>query len=695
MERGCRIIRLYDCVGVDWIDKALFRDIDENPEHGPFDLPHYQGGPFYWANADYFANLDINFLKQDVPWKPYLGELFIGNGNPNYFTFYNSGTNHYYDDFEYDKEAIVQSSIDHLNIKKLTESKPIYNKTPKKSKILLTTMFKNESKSIQRMLESWYEHIDYWIFQDNGSTDGTPEIVDNFFADKNIPGFVYRVEEGWKGFGWNRDHLFNKVWETDHDCDWIVKYDCDEYLEVDDDFDWDEFNKDTDAFTLPGTRYNVLYYKDMIFNANLHWRFNHDEAHETVYVEGREGNIENYTTHYLPKTIRTMGTDDGESYTVWTKWISDSLKLEEKLLREETLLEDWYHFWYIGKSYYDASCESEDRYPLGDAHTREFIRRCIFYFTQWIEYKNIDEHDEMVYYAHACLGKCYRLLGEWKNSEDILNKAERYAPRRNFHILELMNLYESIEDYDKMVEQTSRLVDPERTCPYPNNVFILSTTNYIDTSNGNVESLHQRALNLQSNADNKSKNVIINSSYDKRIFVVDNFYKNPHQVREEALQMEFIDDLDWYKGRRTKEQIIYPNTKETFEEIIGQEITNWSEEYGMCGVFQSCNAEDALVYHFDEQQYAGMVYLSPNAPYQSGTTLWAHKETGIRHQYDDSDDACFEGGFFDKTKFEVVDVVGNVFNRLVIFNGKCFHSASEYFGQTIEDSRLFHMFFFD
>ena len=53
------------------------------------------------------------------------------------------------------------------------------------------------------------------------------------------------------------------------------------------------------------------------------------------------------------------------------------------------------------------------------------------------------------------------------------------------------------------------------------------------------------------------------------------------------------------------------------------------------------------------------------------------------------------GGFFDKTKFEVVDVVGNVFNRLVIFNGKCFHSASEYFGQTIEDSRLFHMFFFD
>ena len=51
-----------------------------------------------------------------------------------------------------------------------------------------------------------------------------------------------------------------------------------------------KFNKDTDAFTLPGTRYNVLYYKDMIFNANLHWRFNHDEAHETVFANTSAAN---------------------------------------------------------------------------------------------------------------------------------------------------------------------------------------------------------------------------------------------------------------------------------------------------------------------------------------------------------------------------------------------------------------------
>ena len=58
----------------------------------------------------------------------------------------------------------------------------------------MISMFKNESTTIGRMLESCYQHIDYWILQDNGSTDGTPEVVHEFFKDKDIPGFIYRIE---------------------------------------------------------------------------------------------------------------------------------------------------------------------------------------------------------------------------------------------------------------------------------------------------------------------------------------------------------------------------------------------------------------------------------------------------------------------------------------------------------------------
>jgi hypothetical protein len=186
----------------------------------------------------------------------------------------------------------------------------------------------------------------------------------------------------------------------------------------------------------------------------------------------------------------------------------------------------------------------------------------------------------------------------------------------------------------------------------------------------------------------------INLQYNKRIFVVDNFYSDPYAVREFALQQQFYDDIRYYKGRRTQEQFYVPGTKKVFEDIIGQQINIW-EQYNMCGVFQSCNPEDALVYHTDLQEWAGMVYLTPNAPFQCGTSMYAHKETKARHISDPGIEVAFNGGYYDKSKFELVDVIGNVFNRLVIFNGKCIHAASEYFGQTIEDSRLFHMFFFD
>ena len=114
----------------------------------------------------------------------------------------------------------------------------------------------------------------------------------------------------------------------------------------------------------------------------------------------------------------------------------------------------------------------------------------------------------------------------------------------------------------------------------------------------------------------------------------------------------------------------------------------------MNGRFQVCNAEDKLVYHTDIQKWAGMLYLTPNCPFECGTSMYAHKETKKRHQSDQIDN-CFDGGFFDGTKFELVDSIGNIFNRLIIFDSNCIHSASKYFGKTLEDSRLFHMFFFD
>jgi len=107
-----------------------------------------------------------------------------------------------------------------------------------------------------------------------------------------------------------------------------------------------------------------MYYRAWIWNAKLSWKFKHDVAHECIYLDdGITG--ENFQITDLPRSLRMIGTPDGESYTVRTKYISDALKLEEKLIREETMLTDMYHFWYTGKSYMD--CFGGNFYPLGRA----------------------------------------------------------------------------------------------------------------------------------------------------------------------------------------------------------------------------------------------------------------------------------------------------------------------------------------
>lgn len=196
----------------------------------------------------------------------------------------------------------------------------------------------------------------------------------------------------------------------------------------------------------------------------------------------------------------------------------------------------------------------------------------------------------------------------------------------------------------------------------------------------------------------------VNDTMKKRFFVVDNFYEDPHAVRDFALQQYYYEG-EGAVGSRTRKQFLFEGVKEKFEEIMGIEILTEGEHGwrygGINGRFQTCTAGTPLVVHCDEQQWAGMVFLSPDAPPECGTSFFRHKETKIHHNHQ-IDWPSGQGlkvfnqkTFLDRTPYEVVDKVGNIFNRLVIFDGGLIHSASEYFGWDIQSSRLFHMFFFN
>jgi hypothetical protein len=201
-------------------------------------------------------------------------------------------------------------------------------------------------------------------------------------------------------------------------------------------------------------------------------------------------------------------------------------------------------------------------------------------------------------------------------------------------------------------------------------------------------------------------NFNLNKNQNPRFYVVDDFYEDPYAVRDYALQQLYYEDQGAV-GLRTGKQFLFEGLKERFEEIMGRKILDHTEsgygwyDVGINGRFQSCKAGVPSVFHMDAQKWAGVIYLTPDAPPQSGTSFFRHKQSKKRH----SDEINWEAGegnlvfnqhtFLDATPYERVDTVGNVFNRLVIFDGKLLHSGHDYFGWDIPSSRFFQIFFFD
>lgn len=190
------------------------------------------------------------------------------------------------------------------------------------------------------------------------------------------------------------------------------------------------------------------------------------------------------------------------------------------------------------------------------------------------------------------------------------------------------------------------------------------------------------------------------------LIVIDNFYKDPNSIRKRALDLEFLSEENHgaVGHRCEKGKLLSNEAKDYFEKILGKKIKlgnnigEWS--YSTNGCFQWCNKDTRIVYHSDSQEYAGIVFLTPDAPVKCGTSIFRHKKYKIKDnsiwsKSDWSDGNIMNDPHLDGNLWEEVDRVGNIYNRLLLFKSHNVHAVSEYFGKTIEDSRLFQLFFFD
>ena len=355
----------------------------------------------------------------------------------------------------------------------------------KNTKICLNAMVGNEAPTIMRMLESVAPHIDYWVIQCNGTEDNTKEIIEEFFNEQGIPGFTYFTE--WNFPGFNRDHTLQACLKADHGCDWILRMDADERLQVDEEFDW-SILEDTsiDSYNITAQAGDTRYFRTWFWNTKRPWFFQHDKRHETIHLPEIG---ENFLRINMPYGFRHLVSQDGQTWDVPRKFLRDALELEIDKVVGYKVLEDSYHLWYIAKSYSDCY-GNPNELPFGKIHSDEYARRSIWYFERFLKQtQNVDgitsatRECEMAYFALIMMGTAYNFMGNVEMCDKCFNIAHTYTEDRNEHYLHHAFILEGQKRYDEVLELIEKMCDPSKVNPFPTRTFLIENRAYLDSSN--------------------------------------------------------------------------------------------------------------------------------------------------------------------------------------------------------------------
>jgi hypothetical protein len=216
--------------------------------------------------------------------------------------------------------------------------------------------------------------------------------------------------------------------------------------------------------------------------------------------------------------------------------------------------------------------------------------------------------------------------------------------------------------------------------------------------------------------------------------IVDNFYADPAAVRSYALAQEYYYPYEWeadvesgrtpmtWMASRFKPASECPfkssdDLVNALEQITGERVDmdRWRADFPIDEAgrphrsFQSALARSCLwncSFHVkpdngqllgdgvhnhvvdgwngvDINGWAGIIYLSPEAPLSGGLHLWRNRNPDGQFAWMSEAD-----------EWELVDQLGNIPNRLLLCRGSIPHSGARGWGDSLESGRLFQTFFF-
>ena len=198
------------------------------------------------------------------------------------------------------------------------------------------------------------------------------------------------------------------------------------------------------------------------------------------------------------------------------------------------------------------------------------------------------------------------------------------------------------------------------------------------------------------------------------LIILDDFYADAHMVRQQALNLDYPDRRGEqnFPGRNSRQKLQPPGLENLISEITGERLApSGQNAHGHCRAAMAGDDERRRYYvHIDPGVvWSGILYLTLPEHCRGGTEFYRHIETDSdraplfpdelrtagAQTYWEAGDRIVQRDSNDLSKWELTMTVPMRFNRLILLRPWLWHTAGISFGDSLENCRLVHLFFFE